>query len=193
MGLGRELGEWTHDHPTVFIYFSVKQFSPDQYIPVIRDAFDGSEFRVVIACGLEDVCPVLPESTGNVQFVRWVPLNAMMSISDIVISTGTRGTAWQAAVHGAASIMFPGTDPERDFVAQMVESAHAGIKMRDDDFSPQPLLDVTRKVYNSEARSYARRLGERLNSLGGSRRAAELLVELAEKKDNNRLKRINPV
>jgi UDP:flavonoid glycosyltransferase YjiC (YdhE family) len=173
------LVDWPEESPTVFVYLSSKQYGPQEYVPILREAFLESEFRAIVAVGLEDVCPELPESTTNVRFVRWVPIDAMMSISDVVISTGTRGTAWQAALHGAANIMFPGRDPERDFVAQMIENANAGKKLLDEDFTPKRLLGSAREVLNSDARFYAKELGDQLRALGGSRVAADLLIELS--------------
>ena len=176
----QELTRWALGHPTVFVYLSMKQFQPQEYAPIIRKAFNDSEFRVVVATVLKDVCPELPESTNNVRLVRWIPINAMMSISDVVISTGTRGTSWQAALHGAAHVAFPGKDPERDFVARMVETAGAGLGLPDEAFTPESILGAVREVLNPVTRARAEALGDRLRSLGGPKRAAELLVRLAQ-------------
>jgi UDP:flavonoid glycosyltransferase YjiC (YdhE family) len=178
--LSQELTRWALGYPAVFVYLSVKQFQPEEYCPIIRKAFDGSEFRAVVAVGLKDICPELPESTSNVRFVRWIPIDAMMSISDVVVSTGTRGTSWQAALHGAGHVAFPGKDPERDFVARMLETAGAGIRLPDEAFTPKRILSAVREVLNPVTRAHAKVLGDQLRSLGGPKRAAELLVRLAQ-------------
>lgn len=175
----QDLTRWALGHPTVFVYLSMKQFQPQEYVPIIKKAFNDSEFRVVVAM-VKHICTELPESTNSVRFVPWIPIGAIMPISDVVISTGTRGTSWQAALHGAAHVAFPGTDPERDFVARMVETAGAGIRLPDEAFTPEGILGTVREVLNPVIRARAKALGDRLRSLGGPKRAAELLVRLAQ-------------
>lgn len=178
--LSEDLAEWICGHPTVFFYLSRKQFQPEEYAPIVKEAFDGSEFRAVVAVGFTEACPALPNSTDNVWFERWLPIDAILSRTDIVVSTATRGIAWKAALHGAAQIAFPGKDPELDFIGRMIETAGAGIRLPNEAFTSARILNAVRDVLDPTTRASARALGDRLKSLGGPKRAAELLVRLAK-------------
>ena len=178
--LPHSLAQWLSDHPAVFVYLSVKQFQPNYYIPVLREAFEGSEFRVVVAVGLPDLYPQLPENSANLWFERWINSEAMDSIADVVISAGTRGICWEAALRGTAHLAFPGNDHERNHCVSMMESAGAAKRLSDASFAPLSITQAVREALASDMKAHARALGDRLRSLGGPRYAAELLVGLAE-------------
>lgn len=161
----------------VFVYLSTKQFLPQDYLPIFKKAFDCSEFKVIVATGLEDMPSRLPTNSTNVQFEHLVSINTLLPKIDIIISTGTRGVSWQAALNGIAHISFPGTDPERYFVASMVERAGAGLTLPDSAFEPKRLLESVRLVYRSRMKEKAKKLGSRLRFLGGPQKTARLLMQ----------------
>ena len=177
--LSDELTTWLNDKPIIFVYLSVKQFQPEKYIPILQEAFNNSEFKVLVAMGLEDIAPELPPSDNSMRFENFVPIDSILPHAKILMSAGTRGMSWQAALNGVAHICFPGTDPERDFVSQMVEKAKAGVKLTDDAFTPEALLQNARNIMNSNMQKEAAKLGERLQVLGGAQKAAELIIDHA--------------
>lgn len=102
--LPQQLKDWLTSSPSVFVYLSAKQFQPKNYVPILQQAFDDSGFRVIVAVGLKDICPQLPKNTESVRFERLLPIDVVLPHVDILISTGTRGISWQAALNGVAHL-----------------------------------------------------------------------------------------
>lgn len=177
--LDKKIIQWLTNRPTIYVYLSAKQFLAESYIPVLKEAFEDSEFRVIVAVGLKDICPTMPKDTSNVKFVRLISVNKILRYASVLISTGTRGISWQAALNGVPHLTFAGSDPERDFMASMVEKAGAGIRLADGQFNAKDLLTLTRRVLRADMKQKALQLGKKLRFYGGPQKAGDLLIKLA--------------
>jgi len=173
------LSKWDESRPTVFVYLSAKQFRTQDYTEAIAKQFEGLEFQVVVALGAHVPVEQVPDSSQNIRFEQLVPAHVMLSKSDVFISTGTRGSTWNALLHGVSMVLFPGVDVEMGLNAYNIERHGAGVRLPDEAFFTRQLVDAVRRVKGSDYRKRALALGDRLRSFGGPARAAELIKELA--------------
>lgn len=163
----------------VFAYFSMGEIGPEKYVEVLPEAFDDTEFHLVVATGSHPDLPALPESTSNVSFFRMVPGISVLDRSDAVIFHGGQNTAMASLLHGVPSLIFPGSDFERDFNARGMARIGAGIHMKSVDFTPGKIRDSLGRLLKGRYRHNARVHGQGLRELGGPGRAAELIVGAA--------------
>ncbi len=163
----------------VFAYFSMGEIGPDKYVEVLPRAFDDTEFHLVVATGSHPDLPALPESTSNVSFFRMVPGISVLDRSDAVIFHGGQNTAMASLLHGVPSLIFPGSDFERDFNARGMARIGAGIHMKSEDFTPGKIRDSLGGLIKGRYRHNARVHGQGLRELGGPGRAAELIAGAA--------------
>ena len=163
----------------VFAYFSMGEIGPDKYVEVLPKAFDETEFHLVVATGAHPDLPLLPESSSNVSFFRMVPGISMLDRSDAVIFHGGQNTAMASLLHGVPSLVFPGSDFERDFNARGMARIGASIHMKSEDFTPQQIIQSVRRLVGGEYRKKASAHGQGLLQLGGPMRAADLILEAA--------------
>jgi len=163
----------------VFAYFSMGEIGPDKYTRILPRAFDRTEFHVVIATGFHPDLPALPEDTSNVSFFRMVPGISVLDRSDAVIFHGGQNTAMASLLHGVPSLIFSGSDFERDFNARGLARIGAGMHMKTEEFVPDHLIRSTRRLVRGAYRGNAVSHGRGLRALGGPGRAAELVLKAA--------------
>lgn len=164
----------------VYAYFSMGEIGPDKYVEVLPRAFDETEFHLVVATGSHPDLPALPEATANVSFFRMVPGISVLDRSDAVIFHGGQNTAMASLLHGVPSLIFPGSDFERDFNARGMARVGAGIHMTSEDFTPDKIRGSLEQILKGSYRHNAREHGLGLRQLGGPVGAAELILKAGQ-------------
>lgn len=164
----------------VYVYLGMGHPGPKEYLRVLPEAFDDSEFFAVIAAGDHpDLPKSLPQTRGTACF-RFVPAGSMLAVSRVLIFHGGQNTAMASLLHGAPSLVFPGYEFERDFNARGLESVGAGLNLPLADFTPEKILRHCREMETAPHRQAAAAMGKELAALGGPARAAELVLGAAK-------------
>jgi UDP:flavonoid glycosyltransferase YjiC (YdhE family) len=163
----------------VFAYFSSGEIGPREYTKVLPEAYDSTEFHAIVAVGDHPQLPELPPPTSNTTWVRFVPGRSIMARSRALVFHGGQNTAMASLIHGLPSLVFPGSDFERDFNASALDSVGAGIKLSSERFNPEDVLDATRKLREPAHRLAAEEYSRKVIRGGGARRAADLVLEVA--------------
>ncbi len=161
----------------VFVYLGMGEIGPERYVTVLPAAFDDSEFHAIVAVGEHPDLPKLPADTSNVTWVRSVPGRSMLRCSQALIFHGGQNTAMASLIHGVPSLVFPGSDFERDFNARALVHAEAAIRLPKQDFIAETLLASTRTLLEPAYRLAAERCGWKVVRQGGARHAADLIVK----------------
>ena len=86
-----------------------------------------------------------------------------------------------ALIHKLPSLIYPGQDFERDFNARSLANVGAAIHAAVEDFTPEKVLESTRKLLSSSIQHTAETLSNEILSKGGPRYAADLVVNAADK------------
>ncbi len=174
-----DLMEQTNGKHVVFVYLGTGEIGPELYVPVLREAFDDTEFCAIVTVGNHPAVPELPKPTSNTMWVRFVPGRSVLRCSHVVIFHGGQNTAMSALIHKVPSLVFPGHDFERDFNARSIESIGAGLRRPVEDFTPSKVLDAVLELrkpgYALANETYSRKILRQ----GGPRRAADLVLEAA--------------
>jgi UDP:flavonoid glycosyltransferase YjiC (YdhE family) len=180
--LPRGLIEKAHGKNLVFAYFGSGEIGPAQYTNVLPRSFDGTEFHAIVAVGDHPDLQELPDSTNNVTWVRFVPGRSILRVSQALIFHGGQNTAMASLIHKVPSLVFPGTDFERDFNARGLAGIGVGIKCPIEDFTPDRVLEKTRELLSPSYRLAAESYSWAILRGGGARHAADLVLEVAEGK-----------
>lgn len=163
----------------LFAYFGAGEIGPDRYMPVLENAFQGTEFHLLIAVGNHPDLPELPLSTDNVKYVRFIPGSSILEKCAGLIFHGGQNTAMASLIHGVPSLIIPGSDFERDFNARQLDRINTGIHMAVDDFNPDDVLQAMRKLQHDHYKEHTFRYGNALRSLKGPEKVADIILETA--------------
>jgi UDP:flavonoid glycosyltransferase YjiC (YdhE family) len=169
-----------HGRNIVFVYFSLGEIGPRAYTRVLPEAFAGTEFHAIVAVGDHPDLPKLPAETPNVTWLRYVPGRSMLKCSEALIFHGGQNTSVASLIYGVPSLIFPGSDFERDFNARALARIGAGIRLLAGDFTPAKVLENTRKLLTPSFRLAAEKYGRKTIRHGGARYAADLLLQAGE-------------
>lgn len=166
------------DGAHLLVYMGIGDIDLDLMVRVLPAAFDGTRFNVTVAVG--DFYPEVPEATSNVRFVRFLPLRATLARTDLAIFHGGSGLVMTCLLYGVPGLMFPCGVYEREFHAETMAKVGAGVVCYErEQFNPEELRRRTEAILGGDRRAKAAAFGRYLRSLGGPRRAVELLSELA--------------
>jgi UDP:flavonoid glycosyltransferase YjiC (YdhE family) len=163
----------------VFVYLSSGEIGPKTYTKVLPPAFAGTRYQVAVATGDHPDLPELPPNTNNVFYYRFLPGMSMLEASCAYISHGGQNSVVSAMLTGTPSLLFPGGDFERYFNARQAGRLGAAKNLPSENFTPERLGQHLDDLLQSSCAQAARAAGERLRSLGGPQRAAELILKAA--------------
>ena len=180
--LPRGLIEKAHGKNLVFVYFGMGEIGPAQYTSVLPRSFGGTEFHAIVAVGDHPDLQELPDPTNNVTWVRFVPGRSILRVSKVLIFHGGQNTAMASLIHKAPSLVFPGTDFERDFNARALAGIGVGINCAIEDFTPERVPERTRELLSPSYRLAAETYSWAILRGGGARHAADLVLGAAEGK-----------
>jgi UDP:flavonoid glycosyltransferase YjiC (YdhE family) len=164
----------------VFAYFGTGEIGPAQYTSVLPQSFEGTDFHAIVAVGDHPDLPELPVSTNNITWVRFVPGRSILRASQALIFHGGQNTAMASLIHKVPSLVFPGTDFERDFNARALARIGVGIHCAVEDFTPKKVLENTLQLLSPAYRLAAETYSWEILKGGGARHAADLVIKAAE-------------
>ena len=130
------------------------------------------EERDPVALGLTNLAP-------NIHVTQWVSHSELLPHLEVMITTGGAGSVLAAMSAGVPLILVP-TAWDKPEIAQRVVEAGAGIRISPKHCNPRNVRAATEKIMGDPSfRRNARKLSDSFYPLGGSRRAAELIGQLA--------------
>lgn len=180
--LPRGLIEKAHGKKLVFVYFGAGDIGPAQYSSVLPRSFGGTEFHAIVAVGNSPELPELPDPTNNVTWLRFVPGRSILRGSQALIFHGGQNTAMASLIHKVPSLVFPGTDFEREFNAKALAGIGVAINCALEDFTPERVIEKTRELLSPSYRLAAATYSCAILRGGGARHAADLVLRAAEGK-----------
>jgi MGT family glycosyltransferase len=167
MGLPAWFSKLQPGRPT--IYFTMGSTGDTKFFEEAVRVFGNTEFQVLITTGgLAEI----PNPPPNVFIAKYAPGDALMAVSDIVVSHGGNGTVYQALSSGVPIIGFP-TMFDQEINMRQVESLGIGMQMSTKKYSGPALEAAVRKIVNeTRYRDRCRQLAARISRMDGRRRAA---------------------
>jgi MGT family glycosyltransferase len=167
IGLPRWFSKLQPGRPT--IYFTMGSTGDTKFFEEAVRIFGNTEFQILITTGgLAEI----PNPPSNVFIAKYAPGDALMAVSDVVVSHGGNGTVYQALSCGVPVIGFP-TMFDQEINMRQVGHLGIGLQMSNKDYTGPALDRAVRKVL-SEARfrERCRQLAARISRMDGRRRAA---------------------
>jgi MGT family glycosyltransferase len=162
------------------IYFTMGSTGDTKFFEEAVRVFGNSEYQVLITTGgLAEI----PNPPSNVFIAKYAPGDALMAVSDVVVSHGGNGTVYQALSCGVPVIGFP-TMFDQEINMRQVEALGIGIQMSNKEYSGPALDKAVRKVLNeTRYRERCRQLAARISRMDGRRRAALHIHDFLQHKD----------
>lgn len=174
--LPKQIEKWDKKRPVVYVYMSPGDIPSKEWIKTLIEGFAESEFNVIVT-----LSPVLVKASEltklqNIIFSESVPGSVACRRADLVITHGGSNTVANALIAGKPLMVFSHYYAERDYNGRAIEAQGAGINFRTEYFNPKDILSFARKIYSDKRYSQnARRLGKSIKSLGGAKKAVDLL------------------
>jgi UDP:flavonoid glycosyltransferase YjiC (YdhE family) len=169
--------------PLIFIYLSVSALSPGLYFDIITESFQNSPYQVLCACGFHYGLAELPAPTEKIRFEKYLPTQAIIKDTALVIFHGGQDTMLTALLHGLPSICIPGRHFERRYNSEQLARLGAGKLLSLHAFRPNRLPMVVEEVLSGPCGSVSKRLAEKLQrEYGGTDRCAELIIAAGNQK-----------
>lgn len=134
--------------------------------------------------------PIAPERKAELKaalphgtrLLSWIDYDHVFPRLRVIVHHGGMGTTHRAAVQGIPQVVVPHAADQRA-QARRVAQAKVGLNLSAHDVRNGQLLPAIRAVTTDQkVRANAQRLAADLTSLGGKVRAAELLIDLATRK-----------
>lgn len=162
------------------IYFTMGSTGDTKFFEEAVRVFGNTEFQVLITTGgLAEI----PNPPSNVFIAKYAPGDALMAVSDVVVSHGGNGTVYQALSCGVPVIGFP-TMFDQEINMRQVDALGIGIQMSNKQYSGPSLDRAVRKVISeTRYRERCRQLAARISRMDGRRRAALHIHDFLQHKD----------
>jgi MGT family glycosyltransferase len=152
------------------LYFTLGSTGDAQFFEEAIRVFGGTRYQLLITTG--GISADLGAVPDNIFIAQYAPGDALMRISDAVISHGGNGTIYQALESGVPIIGFPFIF-DQEINMQRVEALGAGVSLWRSQYSAGSLKRAVERVLSqARFRERARELGRAGAQLGGARRAA---------------------
>jgi MGT family glycosyltransferase len=151
------------------IYFTMGSTGDTKFFEEAVRVFGNTEFQVLITTGgLAEI----PNPPSNVFIAKYAPGDALMAVSDVVVSHGGNGTVYQALSCGVPVIGFP-TMFDQEINMRQVVNLGIGLQMSNREYSGAALDRAVRTVLNQPRyRERCQQLAARISRMDGRRRAA---------------------
>jgi MGT family glycosyltransferase len=162
------------------LYFTMGSTGDSRFFDEAVRVFGNTEYQVLITTGgLAEVENPPP----NVFTAKYAPGEALMGVSDVVVSHGGNGTVYQALSCGVPLIGFP-TIFDQEVNMQRVSALGAGIQMSRAEYSGAALQKAVRTLITDERyRERCALLAARISRFDGRRRAALHIHDFLEHED----------
>jgi MGT family glycosyltransferase len=178
IGLPKWFSKLQPGRPT--IYFTMGSTGDTKFFEEAVRVFGNTEFQVLITTGgLAEIANPPP----NVFIAKYAPGDALMAVSDVVVSHGGNGTVYQALSCGVPVIGFP-TMFDQEINMRQVEALGIGLQMSNREYTGAALDRAVRKVLNeTRYRDRCRQLAARISRMDGRRRAALHIHDFLQHRD----------
>lgn len=179
-----QLPPWYHSWrraPLILVYLSVGAISPELYLRTLPGAFQDLPFNVLCACGFHFGVGAddLANFRGNVRFVRFVPMQAVIEGASLVIFHGGQDTMLTTLLHGLPSITIPGQHFERKYNAMQMVQLGASYILPVHAFRARRLAQVTREILQGNYVTRSKQIAQCFSRFGGPEQAIDLLLTVA--------------
>jgi UDP:flavonoid glycosyltransferase YjiC (YdhE family) len=171
-----QINSWSGPGPMIYVYLGPGDIPVERWMPTIVEAFEHTDFRVMVSLAQVRTAPGSFPKIRNVRFFERLPGMTAITCSDLVISHGGANTINNALLAGKPHIVFPDRYAERDYNARAIAKLGAGLNCSTDQFRPDNLrLMADRLVADRTFSQNAVKLGHRIREYGGARRVIELI------------------
>jgi MGT family glycosyltransferase len=162
------------------IYFTMGSTGDTKFFEEAVRVFGNTEYQVLITTGgLAELSAPPP----NVFVAKYAPGEALMAMSDVVVSHGGNGTVYQALSCGVPIIGFP-TIFDQEINMRRVAALGAGIQMSNLGYDGTSLESAVRTVLSEPRyRHRCQHLAARISRMDGRRRAALHIHDFLEHRD----------
>jgi MGT family glycosyltransferase len=162
------------------IYFTMGSTGDTRFFQEAVRVFGNTDFQVLITTGgLAEI----PNPPSNVFIAKYAPGEALMAVSDVVVSHGGNGTIYQALSCGVPIIGFPAIF-DQEVNMRRVRALGAGIQMSNKNYDGDSLGSAVHAVLNEPAyRERCRQLAARISRMDGRRRAALHIHDFLQTRD----------
>lgn len=163
--------------PTALLIPAIESLCKDNALLLVVSSPHAESIRtMLVARGL---------SLKNVRLAEWVPYDLLLPLCRILITNGGYGSVTQSLSHGVPMICAGTSEDKKDTAARMM-SVGAGIDLGTESPSQDEIKAAVEELLADEKyRSNAANIGLELNSLGGAKRACDLLEETIMRKQSN--------
>jgi MGT family glycosyltransferase len=162
------------------IYFTMGSTGDTKFFQEAVRVFGNTEYQILITTGgLAEI----PNPPPNVFIAKYAPGEALMAVSDVVVSHGGNGTIYQALSCGVPIVGFP-TIFDQEVNMRRVAALGAGIQMSNLRYNGDSLGRAVDTVLGDHGyRERCRQLAARISRYDGRRRAALHIHDFLEHKD----------
>jgi UDP:flavonoid glycosyltransferase YjiC (YdhE family) len=170
--------------PVVLVAQGVADSDPARLVRPAISALADQDLLVIATTAGRDPAALLPAGRrpANVRLERFVPLAGLLPLADLMVTNGGFDDA-QTALAGGVPLVVTGADGDRAEVGARVVRAGAGLSLRTDRPSAAPIRAALRSVLAGPSnRTRAAELKVAYGRYSGAARAAEIVVEVAEKR-----------
>ncbi|MCZ7398830.1 MAG: glycosyltransferase [Candidatus Methanoperedens sp.] len=170
---------WEQNHPVIYVYMSPGDIKPNLWIPTLIKAFKDTRFNVIVTLAPLKILPNSLPNISNIKFFESLPAIKAIRRSNLVITHGGANTVTSALISGKPMMIFPDKYAERDYNGRAVERLGAGMNFRTEKFTPQDLLLNAEKITSDSTFALnAKKIGDRIRKLGGSRSTFDLIEKI---------------
>jgi MGT family glycosyltransferase len=162
------------------IYFTMGSTGDTRFFQEAVRVFGNTEYQILITTGgLAEI----PNPPPNVFIAKYAPGEALMALSDVVVSHGGNGTIYQALSCGVPVVGFP-TIFDQEVNMRRVAALGAGIQMSNLRYDGDSLGRAVDTVLGDRGyRDRCRALAARISRYDGRRRAALHIHDFLEHRD----------
>jgi MGT family glycosyltransferase len=162
------------------IYFTMGSTGDTKFFEEAVRIFGNTEFQVLITTGgLAEI----PNPPPNVFIAKYAPGDALMAVSDVVVSHGGNGTVYQALSCGVPIVGFPSIF-DQEINLRQVTALGIGMQMSTKDYTGAALEKAVKKIISeTRYRERCRQLAARISRMDGRRRAALHIHDFLQHKD----------
>jgi MGT family glycosyltransferase len=158
--------------PIIYISLGTIFNSLPHFFRACIEAFDGSQYRVVMATGSKVNPEVLGPIPANFTISEHVPQLAVLERSSLFITHCGMNSTSEALWHGVPMLGFP-QHGDQHLVAGRVAELGAGLTLRPPDIQPKRIRELAELVLSEpKFRENASRVRASFRASGGYRRAA---------------------
>lgn len=175
-----QVKNWSGSGPLMYVYLGPGDIPSELWIPAISEAFERTDFRVMVSLAQLRNAPKTLPVLQNVRFFERLPGLTAITHSDLVISHGGANTVNNALLAGKPHIVFPDRYAERDYNGRSIARLGAGLNCSTEQLRPGNLRLMAEKVLaDGTFAQNAARLGRRIQEHGGAQRVMELIKGVA--------------